>query len=153
MPLRRMSSTFSTPACPLAARPHRCATDHHRAPKRSLDDVLPGGCHRAPPPSRPPPHDRRRNGRRRVVEVVATVIGHGDGADADIDGALGVVGPHHSLEHERAVPLLDEPGNVVPGRWRCLHPLAVGGEERRPGHLATTLGTPRSGRLLSGPAP
>ena len=42
MPLRRMSSTFSTPAWPLAASPHRYgAADHHRAgaERERLDDV------------------------------------------------------------------------------------------------------------------
>ena len=44
-----------------------------------------------------------------------------------------VVDPHDALEHERPVPLLAQPGDVVPRRRRRLHPLAVGAEERRRG--------------------
>ena len=74
------------------------------------------------------------------------MVGHRDRAHAGVDGSLRVVDPGHALEHERAAPLLAQPGDVVPGRRRRLHPLAVGAEEGRPGSpAAARLGTVRSG--------
>ena len=64
-----------------------------------------------------------------AIEVVAAVVGHRDGGDAGVDGASGVVDAAYALEQERAVPLVAEPCDVLPGgRW-ALHPLAVGAEE------------------------
>src|ERR1035437_2417702 len=72
---------------------------------------------------------------RRAVQVVAAVVGHRDGSGADVDSAAGVVGTHDALDHERAAPLLAQPGQVVPGGRGSLHPLAVDAEEGR-GRLA-----------------
>src|SRR6266700_1285772 len=77
---------------------------------------------------------------RGAVQVVAAVVGHRDRGGPDVDGTARVVGSHDALDHERAAPLLAQPGDVVPGRRRGLHPLAVHAEERgrrlaRGGHV------------------
>ena len=155
MPLRRMSSTFSTPGLAVGGEaPEVGAADHHGpgAERERLDDV-------AAAPDAAVEQDldlvadrvgdrrQRADRRRRAVEVVAAVVGHRDRGDAGVDGAAGVVDAHDALEHERAVPLLAQPGDVVPGRRRRLHPLAVGAEERRRrlAGPAAMFGTVRSG--------
>ena len=62
----------------------------------------------------------------------------------------GVVDPGDALDHERPAPLLAQPGDVVPGRRRGLHPLAVDAEEgrRRRSPGSCMLGTVRSGMPL-----
>jgi mycofactocin system glycosyltransferase len=76
--------------------------------------------------------DRRQrpDGGRRAVQVVAAVVGHRDRGSADVDRPTGVVGTHHALDHERAAPLLAQPGQIIPGGRRGLQPLAVDVEER-----------------------
>ena len=49
----------------------------------------------------------------------------------DVDGPPRVVRPGDALDHERAAPLLAQPGQVLPGRRGRPHPLAVGAEEGR----------------------
>ena len=56
---------------------------------------------------------------------------------------------HDALEHERPAPLLAQPGDVVPGRRRRLHPLAVGAEERRRRLRRAAPGWGRSGRAAA----
>ena len=67
----------------------------------------------------------------RPVQVVAAVIGHRNCRNTGVHSAFRVVDPHHALEHERSAPQLAQPGDVLPGRRRGAHPLAVGREERR----------------------
>src|SRR5690606_27597903 len=55
---------------------------------------------------------------RHAVELPPAVVGHDDGAGADVDGAPGVVGGVHALHDDRAVPGLGDPGDVVPGHRR-----------------------------------
>ena len=114
MPPERMSRTFSTPACPLAASPHRYARpmstalraererlDHvgtaaYAAVHDDVDLVTDGLGDRADHPDR----------RRRAVKVVAAVVGHRDPGDTGVDSAQRVVDPAHALEHERGAPLI-----------------------------------------------
>jgi len=99
--------------------------------------------------------DNRAEGpdrRRGAVEIVAAVVGHGDGRHACVHCPSGVVDAHHALAQERAVPLSPQPGDVVPGPWRRLHPFAVGPEERR-GRAAVLRRQVRRGQIgqIAGP--
>src|SRR3546814_1148849 len=87
------------------------------------------------------------DGGRGGVEVVATVVRDADGAVAGVDRAPRVVDAHDALEHERTVPLLAQPAQVVPARRGRAHPLAAGLEEAGGASPSgTMLGTWRSGR-------
>ena len=114
------------------------AADHHRAgPERQrLDDVAAAADaaveqHLDLVADRVDDRRQRADRRRRAVEVVAAVVGDRDRVGADLDRAAGVVGVHHALDQKRAAPLLAQPGEVLPGRLRGHHPLAVGAEEGR----------------------
>ena len=67
--------------------------------------------------------------------------------DPGVHRPPGVVDPGHPLEHERAAPLVPQPGDVLPAGRRGLHPLPVGAEERgrRSDPAAARLGVVRSG--------
>ncbi len=153
MPPRKMSRTFSTPACPFAARPQRYARPiiTARAPSATaFDDVAAA--------ADPAVHDdldvvahrldhRRQSadGRRCSVEVVAAVVGHRDCGGAAVDGAPGVVHPGDALDHERTAPLLAQPRQIRPSGRRCLHPFAVKTEEGRRG--IARIGNVRDGEV------
>ncbi len=75
---------------------------------------------------------------RGAVQVVPAVVGHRYGRHSEVDGPSGIVHPGHALQHERTLPLLSQPGHVVPRRRRGLHPPAIGLE--------------KGGQRLTGPA-
>ncbi len=52
---------------------------------------------------------------RRAVEMPAAVIGHDDAVGADRDRALGVLRMQDALDHERALPAVAQPRELLPG--------------------------------------
>ena len=67
---------------------------------------------------------------RCCIQVVSSVIGDGDGVDASIHSALGVIDARHAFKHELAAPLFAQPLDVFPRGRGSLLPLAIGAEER-----------------------
>ena len=134
--------------------PQVCAPDHDRSctEREGLGDVA-----SAPDPSVQKHLDLiadhvddggqqpDRSGSR--IEVVAAVVRHRQGVDAEVDGAARVIDATDALQHERAAPLIAKPGDVFPGRRWGLHPLVVGLEERRrlPAWGGVRFGAVRSG--------
>ena len=46
------------------------------------------------------------------------MIGDDHSVDADVGGAPSVLGVEHALDHQAAIPVLADPGDVVPGDAR-----------------------------------
>src|SRR5690606_9326631 len=59
------------------------------------------------------------------IQIVSTMVGDRNRRHTAIDGTLRVIDPGYAFDHERSVPILSQPGEVVPGRRRCLHPFTV----------------------------
>ncbi len=141
-----MSSTFSTPAWPSAASPHRYARPIITARAPSASALTTSPPRRMPPSSSTSiwsPTASAIAGSARIVAGVPSRLlppwlDTEIALTARVDRAPGVVDADDALEHERPVPLLAQPGDVVPGGRRGLHPLAVGAEERRCGRAGAS---------------
>ena len=110
MPLRRMSSTFSTPACPLAARPRRYTTPIITARAPSASALTTSEPRRIPAvhqhldlvPHRVRDRLHHPDSGRGAVQVVAAVVGNRDRRDPRVHRPPRVVDPAHPLQHEGA---------------------------------------------------
>ena len=61
----------------------------------------------------------------RAVDLAAAVVGHDDGVHAGVDGAARVIGVLDALQHDRAVPVVADESEVLPG-------VVGAGEHRQP---------------------
>ena len=118
--------TWRTPGSPRAATAHAQARPISTAlaPERHHLDHVKAGPHAAVDEHLGAVADRLGDGRQRTgrrrhrVELTTAVVGDDHAVDADLDGAAGVLGVKHALDDEPAVPVLADPGDVVPGDAR-----------------------------------